>query len=122
MRDIVNVNAVRGDIMLVQKKLISSYDYELNDLSVSFYFRLEIHKISEGYSGTVFRLDRYRLSPTFPTSKSDDSDLIIDDALLFVKDEFIDCRDLMGSTENEVIHIFLNKLDHIFNYSRVKHD
>jgi hypothetical protein len=122
MRDIVNVNVVKGDIMLIQKKLISSYDYELRGGSVPFYFRLEIHQISEGYSGTVFRLDRYRLSPTFPTNKNDESDLIIDDALLFVKDEFIDCRDLIGFTEKEVVDIFLKKLDQIFNFSGIKND
>ena len=119
MRDIVNVNVVRGNIMLVQKKLISSYDYEINDLAVPFYFRLEIHQTLSNYSGTVFRLDRYRLSPTFPTNKDDGSDLIIDDALLFVRDEFIDCRDLTGGSEEEVIHIFLKKLDNIFNCSEL---
>lgn len=102
--------------MLIQKKLISVYDYELQDYSEPFYFRLEIHEILGEYVGSIFRLERYRLLPTFPTDKKIDSDLIMNDALLFIKDEFIDCRDLKGQTEMEVISIFLEKLDNIFGF------
>lgn len=117
MQGTVNVNVTRDNIMLIQRKLISVYDYELNNLSEPFYFRLEIHEASGGLIGTIFRLDRYRLLPTFSTNKNEESNLIMDDALFFIKDEFIDSRDLIGNSEDEIISIFLEKLNHIFNYS-----
>ena len=51
--------------MIVQKELVAIYDYEVPVPEDPFSFRLEIHKCSELFTGSVYRLERFRLHPTF---------------------------------------------------------
>lgn len=51
--------------MIVQKELVAIYDYEVPVPEDPFSFRLEIHKCSELFTGSVYRLERFRLRPTF---------------------------------------------------------
>ncbi|STI47404.1 yehK protein [Escherichia coli] len=46
--------------MIVQKELITIYDYEAPVPEEPFSFRLEIHKRSELFTGSVYRLERFR--------------------------------------------------------------
>ena len=55
--------------MIVQKELVAIYDYE-----DPFSFRLEIHKFSELFTGSVYRLERFRLHPTFHQRDREDAD------------------------------------------------
>ncbi len=42
--------------MIVQKELVAIYDYEVPVPEDPFSFRLEIHKCSELFTGSVYRL------------------------------------------------------------------
>lgn len=46
--------------MIVQKELVAIYDYEIPAPEDPFSFRLEIHKFSELFTGSVYRLERFR--------------------------------------------------------------
>lgn len=113
--DIVNVNAPKDKMMIIQRELVATYNYEIQEQVEPFYFRLEIYKQSDIFKGIVFRLERYRLIPTFPQDQNGESVSNIDDALLYIKDEFIDDTDLFGKSEDIVVSIFIDKLKYIFN-------
>lgn len=113
--DIVNVNVPKDNMMIIQRKLVAIYNYEIQGQVEPFNFRLEIYKQSDIFRGIIFRLDRYRLSPSFPQDQNGESISNIDDALLYVKDEFIDDTDLFGESEDIVVSIFIEKLKYIFN-------
>lgn len=102
-------------MQIVQRELIAVYDYDVLDLAEPFHFRLEIHRCEDIFKGTVFRLERYRLLATFPQSAEGDPAGILDDALLYIKDEFIDDRALFGTTKDEVICRFITTLQTVFN-------
>ena len=78
--------------MIVQKELVTIYDYEAPVPEEPFSFRLEIHKCSELFTGSVYRLERFQLHPTF-------------------NDE----RKLRGESPETVIAIFNRELQNIFN-------
>lgn len=63
--------------MSVQKELVAIYNYEVPVPEDPFSFRLEIHKCSELFTGSVYRLERFQLHPTF-----NDADPLINDALI----------------------------------------
>ncbi len=67
--------------MIVQKELVAIYDYEVPVPENPFSFRLEIHKCSELFTGSVYRLERFRLRPTFHQRDREDADPLINDAL-----------------------------------------
>lgn len=96
--------------MIVQKELVAIYDYEIPAPEDPFSFRLEIHKFSELFTGSVYRLERFRLHPTF-----NDADSLINDALIYIRDECIDERKLRGESPETVIAIFNRELQNIFN-------
>ena len=77
--------------MIVQKELVAIYDYEVPVPEDPFSFRLEIHKCSELFTGSVYRLERFRLRPTFHQRDREDADPLINDALIYIRDECIDC-------------------------------
>ena len=68
--------------MIVQKELVAIYDYEVPVPEDPFSFRLEIHKCSELFTGSVYRLERFRLHPTFHQRDREDADPLINDALI----------------------------------------
>ena len=101
--------------MIVQKELVAIYDYEIPVPENPFSFRLEIHKCSELFTGSVYRLERFRLRPTFHQRDREDADPLINDALIYIRDEFIDERKLRGESPETVIAIFNRELQNIFN-------
>ena len=94
--------------MIVQKELVAIYDYEVPVPEDPFSFRLEIHKCSELFTGSVYRLERFRLHPTFHQRDREDADPLIND-------ECIDERKLRGESPETVIAIFNRELQNIFN-------
>ncbi|GDW96755.1 hypothetical protein ExPUPEC54_03581 [Escherichia coli] len=70
--------------MIVQKELVAIYDYEIPVPEEPFSFRLEIHKCSELFTGSVYRLERFRLHPTFHQRDREDADHGNDSNLLIV--------------------------------------
>ncbi len=101
--------------MIVQKELVAIYDYEVPVPEDPFSFRLEIHKCSELFTGSVYRLERFRLRPTFHQRDREDADPLINDALIYIRDECIDERKLRGESPETVIAIFNRELQNIFN-------
>ena len=101
--------------MIVQKELVAIYDYEVPVPEDPFSFRLEIHKCSELFTGSIYRLERFRLHPTFHQRDREDIDPLINDALIYIRDEFIDERKLRGESPEMVIAIFNRELQNIFN-------
>ena len=101
--------------MIVQKELVAIYDYEVPVPENPFSFRLEIHKCSELFTGSVYRLERFRLRPTFHQRDREDADPLINDALIYIRDECIDERKLRGESPETVIAIFNRELQNIFN-------
>ena len=81
-----------------------------------FRFRLEIcNEInSNAYFGKVYRLETYRLQPTFPQL---DGNLPswMNDALIYVLDEVFNPIDLMGSSPQEVLNSFQKELSEKFD-------
>ncbi len=70
--------------MIVQKELVAIYDYEVPVPEDPFSFRLEIHKCPELFTGSVYRLERFRLHPTFHQRDREDADPGSDSNLLIV--------------------------------------
>lgn len=105
-------------MQLIQNELIAVYDFDVIDLEEPFRFRLEIHRCEDIFKGTVFRLERFRLLATFPQNADGNPAGILDDALLYVRDAFIDDRGLVGTTKDEVITRFKTALQTIFDFSR----
>ncbi|EHJ4129388.1 hypothetical protein J1C08_002051 [Escherichia fergusonii] len=101
--------------MIVQKELVATYDYEVPVPEDPFSFRLEIHKCSELFTGSVYRQEQFRLRPTFHQRDREDADPLINDALIYIRDEFIDERKLRGESPETVIAIFNRELQNIFN-------
>lgn len=105
-------------MQLIQNELIAVYDFDVIDLEEPFRFRLEIHRCEDIFKGTVFRLERFRLLATFPQNADGNPAGILDDALLYVRDAFIDDRGLVGTTKDEVITRFKTALQTIFDFPR----
>ncbi|EFH7120706.1 hypothetical protein EEK96_09195 [Escherichia coli] len=101
--------------MIVQSELVAIYDYQVIDPEEPFSFRLEIHKYAQLFTGTVYRLERFRLHPTFNQFDRDNSNPLINDALIYIRDEFIDERILRGESPETVIAIFNRELHNIFS-------
>jgi len=99
--------------LIKQSKLNNIYDFEVKKEEHTFNFRLEIHCIEKGFKGIIFRLERYRIVPSFHQD-IDDELICKDDALFYIKDEFIDDQDLVGDTEEQIILDFIKKLETIF--------
>ncbi len=84
--------------MIVQKELVAIYDYEVPVPEDPFSCRLENHKCSELFTGSVYRLERFRLHPTFHQRDREDADYEEVNHLILLKNpggKWIK-RDLMG--------------------------
>ncbi|MGQ7173821.1 hypothetical protein ACUOCP_54115, partial [Escherichia sp. R-CC3] len=71
------------------------------------------HKCSELFTGSVYRLERFRLHPTFHQRDREDADPLINDALIYIRDECIDERKLRGEspeTVNNSEHLWISSL------------
>ena len=104
--------------MIVQRELIATYSFEVLEQTEPFFFRLEVYKKDDIFMGEVFRLERYRLTPAFSDVSGETN--IQDDALLYVRDEFINSDDLCGCSKDVVTSIFTGKLNSIFNLDSEK--
>ena len=82
----------------------------------AFRFRLEIlHDLSaDSYKGKVYRLETYRLQPTFPQSKESLPDWK-NDALIYVADDMFDSDALTGISAQEVVDKFQRTIGDIFS-------
>lgn len=98
-------------------ELIKIFDFESIHAGEGedFRFRLEVLKEMNGatFFGKVYRLETYRLQPTFPQKEGDPPDWI-NDALVFVMDDMFDLEKLKGRSWNEVLDKFLISLRDIF--------
>ena len=85
----------------------------------AFRFRLEVVRDLGGpsYKGKVYRLETYRLQPTFPQSKGRLPDFQ-NDALIYVADDMFDSNVLTGGSVEEVVEKFHRMFDDIFARSK----
>lgn len=83
-----------------------------------FRFRLEVlHELRTGrYTGKVYRLETYRLQPTFPQIAGVPDDCK-HDALIHVVDDMFDQYALTGSSVQDVVEAFEKKLNTVFERS-----
>ena len=81
-----------------------------------FRFRLEIARNlnSDAFLGKVYRLETYRLQPTFPQAEGELPDWS-HDALIYVVDDMFDPDTLVGISVQEVVEKFEKSLNSIFN-------
>ena len=81
----------------------------------AFRFRLEVlcELNADIYVGKVYRLETYRLQPTFPQSEGSLPDWK-NDALVYVADDMFDVDTLRGHSVEEVVGNFQRVLDAIF--------
>ncbi|MBM0917092.1 hypothetical protein JQN24_27390, partial [Escherichia coli] len=70
-------------------------------------------KFSELFTSYVCRLERCQLHPTFHKRDREDVDPIINDALIYIRDEFIDEQKLRGESQETVIAIFNRELQNL---------
>lgn len=82
----------------------------------AFRFRLEIVREigSELFVGKVYRLETYRLQPTFPQSEGNPPNWK-SDALIFVADEMFAAEVIAGNSIEDVIGKFQAALESIFS-------
>jgi hypothetical protein len=96
-------------------EVVKTYDFEpykvIND--EPFRYRLEIAQNlrTKTYIGKVYRLETYRLQPTFPQSNGCPPERL-DDVLVFVDDHIID--PLNGASINEILEKFQRYFHEIF--------
>ena len=85
----------------------------------AFRLRLEIahNSVTNTYIGKVYRLETYRLQPTFPQTE----DYLPDwenDALIYVSDDMFDSNELSGGAIQEVVEGFHKSFDRIFTTTK----
>lgn len=73
----------------------------------AFRFRLEVSREmgTSKYKGRVFRLETYRLQPTFPLADNDAA-ATHDDAVIYVGDHMFDPDLMHGTSADEVLSKF----------------
>lgn len=81
----------------------------------AFRFRLEISRELDAdiYVAKVYRLETYRLQPTFPQTDGVPPELQ-NDAMIYVIDDMFESMDLQGVTINEVVAKFQKKINYFF--------
>jgi hypothetical protein len=98
-------------------EIVKVYDVEPIQVhgDEDFRFRLEISRNIDGqeFAGKVYRLETYRLQPTFPQSEGKPSGAK-SDVLIFVVDEMIDSTLLRGNSVQNVLLKFKAELTKIF--------
>ncbi len=84
----------------------------------AFRFRLEICRELDAdiYVAKVYRLETYRLQPTFPQTSGIPPELQ-NDAMIYVVDDMFEPMDLQGTSVNEVIAKFQKKFEYFFKKS-----
>ncbi|MDR1423452.1 MAG: hypothetical protein LBI92_02430 [Azoarcus sp.] len=87
----------------------------------AFQFRLEIvHNLKTNtYKGKVYRLETYRLQPTFPQTEGCPPGWK-NDALIYVSDDMFDNKALSGVSIQEVVEKFQTSFDKIFVIAKKK--
>jgi hypothetical protein len=91
--------------VIIKKEIVAQFSYQVSAGSQDFSYKLEIEKSGSVFTGHVYRLEYYRLLATFPQN-SEGAPLEQDDALVLIKDEFIDCTDLIGASQEQVVCAF----------------
>ncbi len=106
-----------GGVVKKSSELVKTFDVEPFQAGDgdTFRFRLEILQTidEQTFTGKVYRLETYRIQPTFPQSQSVLPDWQ-NDALIFVADEMFDSVQLSGSSVEEVLAKFKSELGKIF--------
>jgi len=96
--------------MEILAEVVKVFDIKPFNLSGgdSFRFRLEITRnINTGnHNGIVYRLETYRLQPTFPQTENGRVPRHKHDALVYVYDDSFGAVDLSGKSVNDVIEKF----------------
>lgn len=109
--------------MLTLSEVVKVFDVEAFQAGDGdeFRFRLEVVRELniELYRGKVYRLEYYRLQPTFPQSNGCLPDLE-SDALIFVSDEMLDSSVLHGNSVQEVVEKFQQLLSNFFGQACLK--
>lgn len=98
---------------ITTKKVTAIYEYDVdteNESIGNIKFRLETLSDNEYFWGIVYREDLYRLQPF------DNSAMDIADEEIWVKDCNFEALNRPHNTEDDVIKIFMNKLDMMFNH------
>jgi hypothetical protein len=85
----------------------------------TFRFRLEVLRNvdTNTYKGKVYRLETYRLQPTFPQAEGFPPDWE-NDALIYVSDDMFDSDKLSGESTQDVVEKFKKYFDEIFTESK----
>lgn len=99
--------------MIIQRQLVATYDYDVREKSNLSTFVWKFISAAR-FILVPFSHGRYRLPTTFPQDAEGVPIGIMDDALLYIKDEFIDDRDLSGATVESIVTCFSAKLQSIF--------
>jgi len=100
-------------------KIFDVEPFEAGD-SDAFRLRLEIvcNLDTNTYEGKVYRLETYRLQPTFPQTDGKSPDWQ-HDALIHVSDDMFDSEMLKGKSIQEVIDKFQKMFNDIFGCKSV---
>jgi hypothetical protein len=82
-----------------------------------FRFRLEVFRQLDSviFKGRVYRLETYRLQPTFPQSEGEVTEPK-NDALIYVLDHMINTDSLSGNSVEKILENFQKILSEIFCY------
>ncbi len=95
--------------------------FELETISIEngeeFKFRLDVleDKSKNSFLGKVYRLETYRLQPTFPQDAEGNLPNFLNDGLIYILDEMIDTQTLVGKSIIEVKNNFIEEIKIIFN-------
>lgn len=79
----------------------------------AFRFRLEVRRVGLVFHGTVYRLETYRLQPSFPQSNGEVPEWK-NDGLIHVVDDNFSVDALTGRSAEEVVDKFQNLLTDTF--------
>jgi hypothetical protein len=120
-RAIANVHVARVRKMKICTEVVKVFDIDPFQAGSGdkFRFRLEIVRNlnSHKFMGKVYRLETYRLQPTFPQTDGELPDWK-NDGLIFIVDDMFDPDVLTGASIQEVIEKFETSLNSLF---KVKH-
>jgi hypothetical protein len=103
--------------MKIISEIVKVFDIEPFQIGEgdAFRFRLEVSRElnAETYVAKVYRLEMYRLQPTFPQASGAPSDLK-NDALIYVVDDVFDSNELIGASVEQVIAKFEKAFNVLF--------
>ena len=107
--------------MLALLEVVKTFDaapFQAGD-GDAFRFRLEVTRElgTDIYRGKVYRLETYRLQPTYPQAEGRLPDWKSDE-LIYVQDHMFDSDMLTGSSVQEIVEKFQKRFDDIFSASK----